>query len=230
MRVARKRLDRASTIAGLLETWDCESKIIQKWWADSTTEKKRFKALIEPLHADFCAAVVQPFLAQWKQYVYRLYQNGLEMGVALNEDGQEQAGMGLGIGDFNLDGTLGILKTNFIEDTAALYAYRGKRGFEDVTMRSGLGVETRYVNWGAAILDLDNDGYPDLFWVTGSVYPEVEKKFPEYPHKTPRVLFRNLGNGKFEELLTEGGPAVNAAHAAAAAPSGISTTMATSTF
>ncbi len=140
-------------------------------------------------------------------------ENGLEMGVALNEDGQEQAGMGLGIGDFNLDGTLGILKTNFIEDTAALYAYRGKRGFEDVTMRSGLGVETRYVNWGAAILDLDNDGLPDLFWVTGSVYPEVEKKFPEYPHKTPRVLFRNLGNGRFEELLTEAGPGVAAAHA-----------------
>ena len=136
-------------------------------------------------------------------------ENGLEMGVALNEDGQEQAGMGLGIGDFNLDGTLGILKTNFIEDTAALYAYRGKRGFEDVTMRSGLGVETRYVNWGAAILDLDNDGLPDLFWVTGSVYPEVEKKFPEYPHKTPRVLFRNLGNGRFEELLTEAGPGVS---------------------
>jgi hypothetical protein len=139
-------------------------------------------------------------------------ENGLEMGVALNEDGQEQAGMGLGIGDFNLDGTLGILKTNFIEDTAALYAYRGRRGFEDVTMRSGLGVETRYVNWGAAILDLDNDGLPDLFWVTGSVYPEVEKKFPEYPHRTPRVLFRNLGNGKFEELLAEAGPGVSAPH------------------
>ncbi len=139
-------------------------------------------------------------------------ENGLEMGVALNEDGQEQAGMGLGIGDFNLNGTLGILKTHFIEDTAALYAYRGKRGFEDITMRSGLGVETRYVSWGAAILDLDNDGYPDLFWVTGSVYPEVEKKFPEYPHRTPRVLFRNLGNGRFEELLEEGGPGVSAAH------------------
>ena len=139
-------------------------------------------------------------------------ESGLEMGVALNEDGQEQAGMGLGIGDFNLDGTLGILKTHFIEDTAALYAYRGKRGFEDVTIRSGLGVETRYVSWGASILDLDNDGLPDLFWVTGSVYPEVEKKFPEYPHRTPRVLFRNLGNGKFEELLGEAGPGVAAAH------------------
>ena len=139
-------------------------------------------------------------------------ENGLEMGVALNEDGQEQAGMGLGIGDFNSNGTLGILKTHFIEDTAALYTYRGKRGFEDVTIRSGLGVETRYVSWGAAILDLDNDGYPDLFWVTGSVYPEVERKFPEYPHKTPRVLFRNLGNSRFEELLEQGGPGVSAAH------------------
>jgi len=139
-------------------------------------------------------------------------ENGMWMGVALNEDGQEQAGMGLGIGDFNLDGTLGILKTHFIEDTPALYAYRGKRGFQDVTVRSGLGVETRYVSWGASILDLDNDGYPDLFWVTGSVYPEVEKKFPEYPHRTPRVLFRNLGAGRFEELLEEGGPGVGAAH------------------
>jgi hypothetical protein len=68
------------------------------------------------------------------------------------------------------------------------------------------------VSWGAGIVDLDNNGYPDIFWVTGSVYPEVEKKLPQFPHRTPRVLFRNLGNGKFEELLTEGGPGVTAAH------------------
>ena len=66
--------------------------------------------------------------------------------------------------------------------------------------------------------------------MTGSVYPEVEKKFPEYPHKTPRVLFRNLGNGKFEELLTEGGPGVSAAHASRGCALGTSTTMAISTF
>jgi len=140
------------------------------------------------------------------------HETGIEMGVALNEDGQEQAGMGLGIGDFDLDGTLGILKTHFNEDTPGLYRYRGKLGFEDVTIRSGLAVETRYVSWGASILDLDNDGLPDLFWVTGSVYPEVEKKLPQYPHRTPRVLFRNLGDGKFEELITEGGPGVSAPH------------------
>jgi hypothetical protein len=84
--------------------------------------------------------------------------------------------------------------------------------FEDVTLRSGLGVETRYVGWGNGIADLDNDGLPDLFWVTGSTFPEVERKHPEFPHKTPRVLFRNLGSGKFEELLDAAGPAIAEAH------------------
>ena len=70
---------------------------------------------------------------------------------------------------------LDIFKTHFSEDTTVLYRNDGHGGFDDVTMRSGLGVETRYVGWGAGILDLDNDGLPDLFWVTGSVYPEVEK-------------------------------------------------------
>ena len=137
---------------------------------------------------------------------------GLEMGVALNEDGQEQAGMGLGIGDFNLDGQLDILKTHFTEDTPALYANQRKSGFTDVTIRSGLGVETRFVSWGAGIVDLDNNGQPDLFWVTGSVYPEVEKKLPQYPYHTPPVLFRNLGNGRFEELFAEAGPGMLAPH------------------
>ena len=139
-------------------------------------------------------------------------ENGLALGVALNEDGQEQAGMGLGVGDFNLDGRLDILKTHFTEDTPALYANDGRLGFSDVTIQSGLGVETRYVSWGAGIVDLDNDGYPDLFWVTGSVYPEVEKKLPDYPDRTPRVLFRNLGNGRFEELMDQAGPGVTATH------------------
>ena len=140
-------------------------------------------------------------------------ESGLEMGVALNEDGQEQAGMGLGIGDFNLDGQLDILKTHFTEDTPALYANSGKAGFTDVTIPSGLGVETRYVSWGAGIVDLDNNGLPDLFWVTGSVYPEIEKKLPQYPYRTPPVLFRNLGQGRFEELFAEtAGPALAERH------------------
>ncbi len=138
---------------------------------------------------------------------------GLESGVALNEDGMEQAGMGLGISDYNLDGSLDILKTHFADDTAVLYRNDGKGNFEDVTNSAGLGVETRYISWGAGIFDFDNDGYPDLFWVTGSVYPEVEATLPNYPFKSPRILFRNLRNGKFEELLDQAGPGVAAAHA-----------------
>jgi hypothetical protein len=140
-------------------------------------------------------------------------EQGLQTGLAVNEDGSEQAGMGIGIGDLDTDGRLDVLKTHFTEDTAALYRNLGRGGFEDVTLRSGLGVETRYVSWGAGIADFDNDGLPDLFWVTGSVYPEVERKHPAFPHKTPRVLFRNLGGGKFEELLDLAGPAIGEAHA-----------------
>jgi len=137
---------------------------------------------------------------------------GLENGVALNEDGQEQAGMGLGIGDYNLDGNLDILKTHFADDTNILYRNNGKGNFEDATLTSGLGAETRYTCWGAGIADLDNDGQPDLFVVTGSVYPEVEARVPAYPMRTPRLVFRNLGNGKFEELVEQAGPGIAEAH------------------
>lgn len=138
---------------------------------------------------------------------------GLQSGLAVNEDGREQAGMGVAIGDFDTDGRLDVLKTHFAEDTAALYRNAGHLNFEDVTLRSGLGVETRYVGWGDGIIDLDNDGLPDLFWVTGSTFPEVERTHPEFPHKTPRVLFRNLGGGRFEELLDVAGPAIAEPHA-----------------
>jgi hypothetical protein len=138
---------------------------------------------------------------------------GLETGVALNEDGMEQAGMGVGIGDYNLDGNLDIFKTHFADDTDVLYQNDGKANFEDVTIRAGLGVETRYISWGAGIADLDNDGLPDLFFVTGSVYPELEKKLPAYPFESPRIIFRNLGGGKFEELIEQAGSGIAAPHA-----------------
>ncbi len=137
---------------------------------------------------------------------------GLEWGVALNEDGQEQAGMGVGIGDFDLDGNLDIVKTHFADDTSVLYRNTGKDNFDDKTVASGLGVETRFIGWGAGIVDLDNDGNPDLFMVTGGVYPELARKFAKYPMKTPRTIFRNLGNGKFEELIEIAGPGIDAPH------------------
>ena len=140
-------------------------------------------------------------------------EEGLERGVALSEDGLEQAGMGVGVGDYDLDGNLDMFKTNFADDTNVLYRNDGKGNFDDVTIRSGLGVETRYVGWGTGIVDLDNDGFPDLFVATGSVYPEVEKKLPAYPFRTPRLVFRNLGDGRFEELIEEAGSGISAPHA-----------------
>lgn len=139
-------------------------------------------------------------------------EQGLDNGVSLSDDGMLQAGMGLGIGDFKLDGNLHIFKTHFCEDTPVLYVNDGKGNFRDVTLKSGLGVETRFVSWGTGIADLDNDGNPDLLWVTGSIYPEAEKQLPTLPYKTPRVVFRNLGNGRFEELIGEAGPGVETPH------------------
>ncbi|HKV38084.1 MAG TPA: VCBS repeat-containing protein, partial [Blastocatellia bacterium] len=132
-------------------------------------------------------------------------ERGMESGVALSEDGMEQAGMGVGIGDFKLDGSLDIVKTHFSGDTPAVYVNDGRGGFRDDTLRSGLGVETRYVGWGIGVSDLDNDGNPDIFWATGGIYPELRNK-PGQTYKTPRVLFRNLGNGRFEELTDQAGP------------------------
>ena len=140
-------------------------------------------------------------------------EEALERGVALSEDGLEQAGMGVAVGDIDLDGNLDVFKTNFADDTNVLYHNDGKGNFDDVTIHAGLGVETRYVGWGAGMVDLDNDGFPDLFVATGSVYPEVEKKVPAYPFRTPRLVFRNLGDGRFEELIDEAGPGVAEAHA-----------------
>ena len=134
-------------------------------------------------------------------------EQGLERGVALSDDGMEQAGMGVGVGDFMPGGRLDIVKTHFAADTPALYMNDGKGNFRDMTLRSGLAVETRYVSWGVGAADLDNNGLPDIFWVTGGIYPEEQDRY-----KTPRVIFRNLGEGRFEELLDLGGPAVEALH------------------
>jgi enediyne biosynthesis protein E4 len=139
-------------------------------------------------------------------------EEGVLRGVALSDDGMEQAGMGVGVGDFDLDGHLDLFKTHFAEDANGLYHNDGKGNFDDITRSSRVAVDTRYVCWGAGMVDLDNDGYPDIFVSTGNVYPEVERKLPQYANKTPRAVFRNLGNRTFEELGQEAGPGVTDAH------------------
>jgi enediyne biosynthesis protein E4 len=160
----------------------------------------------------FVACDSSPSLLLMNNHDGTFREEGVDRGAALSEDGNEQAGMGVGIGDYNLDGHLDLFKGHFTDDTNTLYRNDGKGNFDDVTLASGLGVETRYTGWGAGIVDLDNDGYPDLFLVTGNVYPELEGKLPNYPYKTPRVVFRNLGNGSFEEIMESAGSGVEAVH------------------
>jgi enediyne biosynthesis protein E4 len=140
-------------------------------------------------------------------------ESALLAGTALSSDGMEQAGMGVAVGDVKLTGSLDIFKTHFADDTNVLYLNDGKGNFQDATIASGIAVENRFVNWGAGIVDLDNDGNPDIFFVTGNVYPEVESQVPAYPFKTPRIIFRNLGAGRFEEVVDLAGPAISEPHA-----------------
>ena len=160
----------------------------------------------------YVASDSTPSLLYRNSHDGKFVEEGLERGVSLSIDGAEQAGMGIAVGDYNLDGSLDIFKTHFSDDTNVLYRNDGSGNFDDVTVPSGFGVETRYICWGTGFADFDNNGWPDLAVVTGSVYPELEAHFSQYPLKTPRLIFRNLGNGKFEELIEEAGPGIAASH------------------
>jgi len=131
-------------------------------------------------------------------------------GVAYNEDGQEQAGMGIGVADYDMDGWLDIFKTHFEDDTCVLYHNNGDGTWADLTFVSGIGINTRYVNWGAGFVDYDNDGWPDIFHVTGHVYPEIEQYNLDANFLSPRIVYRNLGNGKFKDVSAQMGPGVTA--------------------
>jgi hypothetical protein len=138
-------------------------------------------------------------------------EDGIERGLALNDDGMEQAGMGSTVGDFNEDGLFDVFKTHFTDDTQGLYQGLGRGLYREATIKAGLAVETRYITWGVGMEDLDNDGWPDIFLVTGNVYSGLDSLLPSDPYHTPPVLFRNLG-GTFEQLFDEGGPAMLETH------------------
>jgi hypothetical protein len=132
----------------------------------------------------------------------------IEAGVAYSPDGKPQAGMGVSAADYDGDGTLDIVKTNFAGDTSSLYRNTGKSFFEDMTLQSGLGRNTRFLGWGAVFGDFDNDGWPDILLTNGHVYPEVAESAVEYGYRQRKVLYRNLGNGRFADVSSQGGPGI----------------------
>lgn len=145
----------------------------------------------------------------------RFREIGTETGVAFNEHGFEQGGMGVGVGDYNRDGRLDIVKTNFAGDHPNLYRNTGGGIFEDAVLSAGLAVNPQYVGWGVGLVDLDNDGWQDIFQVNGHVYPELDR--PGQParsetYRQPRLLYRNLGDGKFEDVSAMAGTGVSAKH------------------
>jgi hypothetical protein len=152
-----------------------------------------------------------------------LYQNkhngkfvdiSLDSGCALSADGKPQAGMGVSAADYDLDGNLDIVKTNFAGDTPSLYKNVGGANFEDATFQAGLGKHTQYLGWGCGFFDMDNDGWPDLLICNGHVYPEVEQLRTEVGYAQQKLLYRNLHNGRFEEVTALGGAGITAPVAA----------------
>jgi enediyne biosynthesis protein E4 len=129
-------------------------------------------------------------------------------GVAFNEDGREQAGMGSTVADYDGDGHLDIFKTNFSEDTSTLYHNNGDQTFTDATIAAGLGINAQFLGWGAMFVDLDNHGWPDLLVVNGHVYPEVDTYKLGSSYREPRAVYRNPGNGKFKDISRESGPGI----------------------
>ncbi len=133
---------------------------------------------------------------------------GVEAGVAYSADGKPQAGMGVSVADYNCDGNFDIVKTNFAGDTSSLYRNSGNGIFEDQTFQAGLGRVTRFLGWGASFLDIDNDGWADIVLCNGHVYPEVGETALESGYRQRKVAYKNLRNGRFQEISEQLGPGI----------------------
>jgi len=133
----------------------------------------------------------------------------IEAGCALSADGKPQAGMGISAADYDLDGNLDLVKTNFAGDTPSLYRNLGGANFEDTTFTAGLGAHTQYLGWGCGFFDMDNDGWPDILLCNGHVYPEVEQLKTEAGYAQRKLVYRNLRNGHFADISLQAGPGIS---------------------
>lgn len=142
-----------------------------------------------------------PNLIYFNQKDKTFQESGIISGVAYNEDGKEQAGMGVAIGDFNADTKPDIFVTNFSDDTNTLYQNDGKGFFSDVTFQAGLGESSlKFLSWGTDFVDFDNDGDDDIFISNGHIYPEAEKFDFNTKFFQENQVYENLGNSTFRDI------------------------------
>jgi enediyne biosynthesis protein E4 len=134
---------------------------------------------------------------------------GIPSGVALNDAGQEQAGMGVAVADYDEDGFFDIAKTNFSDDVPNLYHNDHDLTFTDRVYEAGIGIRTQFLGWGIQFLDVDNDGLKDLLMVNGHVYPEVDRSPLNYKYRQPRLFYWNVGGGKFKDMSALAGPGIS---------------------
>ncbi len=132
-----------------------------------------------------------------------------DAGVAVSEDGLEQANMGVALGDMDNSGRFSILVSHFSDEYAALFRNDGKLSFTDVSHVAGVARPTvPFVGWGDTFLDLDNSGWQDIFLVNGHVYPQVDSTKTGTAFREPKLVFRNRHNGTFEDVSAASGPAL----------------------
>ncbi len=136
-------------------------------------------------------------------------ETGLLAGVAFDANGRSQGGMGIDAGDYDGDGFLDLIKTNFSDETPSLYHNEGRGFFTDATLQGGLGGLSSFVKWGTGFFDYDNDGLLDLLMVTGPIYPPgLDGRHSKLGQSYRTMLCRNLGNGRFEDISSQAGPAL----------------------
>ncbi len=133
---------------------------------------------------------------------------GVASGTALNEDGQEQAGMGVASADYDEDGYWDIVKTNFSDDLPSVYHNQRDGYFTDQVYISGLGAHTQYLGWGINFIDVDHDGRKEILIVNGHVYPEVDRSGIQAKYRQPRLLYWNIGGGKFKDISASAGSGI----------------------
>lgn len=148
-------------------------------------------------------------------YLYRNDGSGhftdvaFQAGVAVNQDGNEQANMGVALGDYLHTGRFSIGITHFSEEYAALFRNDGDFNFSDVSAAAGFAkISEPYVGWGDDFFDFDNDGWPDFIFVNGHVYPQVDTKNIGTKYREPKILMHNQHNGTFRNISTQAGPAL----------------------